>query len=1185
MVGASGARVAVCGELKIDLHGAPVEQTPRGDRLRLLLGYLVLHRDRSCTREELIAALWPDERPESPGAALSVLLSRLRRTLGEGVVVGRSELRLKLPEPVAVDVEEASAALERARSGDGDADTLMACAGLAATILERDFLPGVSAPWVEEQRAELREWLADALEVIAIVAARSGSSRLHDAERAARRLIELSPYREVGHRTLMEVHAAHGNVAEALSVYEMLRVLLREELGVAPARDIQALHERLLHGGAASPARDSAADPGTLPLPPALTTFDEAPFVGRAPAVEQLVELLGDAGRGSARFAVLADEAGMGKTRLAARFGAESHARGATVLYGRCVQNSPTGYAPFVEALRYYAAHATAADLSDVMGDSAPEIARLLPELASRLDAGTAPVLGTPATQRQRLFKAIESFLRQLARQRPVVLVIDDLHEADGPSLALLRHLARTGRPERVLVVGAYRPDDVAPGHPLDELVARLRRERLMAEIALGPLGAADAVELMREQAGRPLPEALADALVRQSSGNPLFFCQMVSLLDERGQLDAVAAAADEQRELPHLLPPAAGEVIGRRLARLSDDAREALALAAVLGEAFDLELVVRASGWERGRASSALDEAVAADLVAVREGEREGHRFVHALVRAALYEQFGATRRAQLHCRIGRALEDLAAGTAEPPLGALSQHFFCARSVGEAERAVAYSLRAAERATALLAFEEAAELYERALAAMEAAADGSAVRCDALLALGEARSDAGRRADARDAFARASVLARTLEPPDRLARAALGFAGRGHGLTGAVDAEAVALLEEADRASGGQNPALSARVLSRLAVELYWSPEADRRRELSDRAVRLARQTGDPPAVAAALIAQTWANWNPDNPHERLRTTAEALDLARQARDEEVELEAWTWHIAALNELGRVAAVDRELDEYTPRADRFGRTPYVLYSRIGRGCRELMNGRYDEVQRLVDEVVSIGDRLEDPNTQGMVAAKRIWLAFELGGVEPLVPAVAPVADALPAMPVWRALLGLLYLHAGREEDARGELEVLATEGFAHIPRDMFWSMTVGALAELTAGLGDEPGTAARLYELLQPYADRNLVATLDVSLGSAERLLGRLAAAAGRHDVAEAHFRAALAHHTAWRAEPWRAHTLLAYARMLRARGTHGDAALAAEHIGTAREIAVRLRMTTLAQTIEGEAIPVAGA
>ena len=1176
--------MALCGELEVDLRGARVESLLRGDRLRLLLAYLALNRNRQCTREELIAVLWEGERPESPGAALSVLLSRLRRALGEGVVVGRGELRLVLPEPALVDVEHAVANIDRARSGKGELDELLASAARAAAILERDLLPGLSGTWVEERRVDLREALADALEVTATVAARCGDSRLREAERAARRLIELAPYREVGHRTLMEVHAAHGNIAEALSVYEMLRVLLRDELGVAPAREIQALHERLLHGGPGVAPATGGRQPGEIPLPPVIAAADEQPFVGRALALARLDELLAEAASGEARVALIPDEPGMGKTRVAARFGAASQEHGATVLYGRSGEDHLTGYQPIVEALRHYVAHASDADLSRLGAAAGAELVRLLPELAERLGARPPSAVGTPATQRQRLFKAVESLLRAVSERAPVVLILDDLQWTDGPSVALLRHLSRTGRPERVLIVGAYRPDDVPQGHPLTELVTLLRRERLVAEVALGSLTEVEAATLTHSVAGRELPAALTTALLRQSTGNPLFLAQMVRLLDERRQLDAAAAAAAEGRKLPQVLPPAAGEVIGRRLARVGDDTREALGLAAVIGEEFDTRLLAGAGEWSAERVMDALGPAVEASLVGPAESARGSYRFGHALIRAALYEQFGATRRAHVHRQVGHAIEALTNEDPEPPLAALAQHFFHARSVGEAGRAVEYSVRAAERAAARLAFEEAAEHYERALAAMDAAEADSAARCDALLALGEARSDAGLRAEARDAFARASVLARSLAPADRLARAALGFVGRGHGLTGAVDADAVALLDEAARALGDDNPALSARVLSRLAVELYWSHESDRRRQLSDRAVALAREVGEPQALAAALIAQSWANWNPDNPEERLRTTAEARALAHEAGDDELELEAWTWQIAAMLEVAELAAVDGELDEYARRADRFGRTPYVLYSRIARGSRELMNGHYDEVQRLVDEVVRIGNRLEDPNTEGMVAAKRIWVAFELGGVEPLIPAVAPVADALPAMPIWRALLGLLYLHAGRMDDARGELHVLAADGFEGIPRDMFWTITLGSLAELAAGLGDEPAVAGRLYELLVPYADRNVVATLDISLGAAERLLGRLAGAAGRHHDAELHFRAALERHAAWRAEPWTAHTLHAYARMLCARGADGDAAQAAAHLAGAREIAARLGMTTLSHAIESQAIAVAG-
>lgn len=244
----TGTRIQLCGRLVAELDGERVEAALPGRQGRLLFGYLVAHRDRPVPRAALAAVLWPEEAPASPEAALRPLLSKLRQVLGEQRLQGRAELRLDLGAGARVDVETAGEAVHDAESaiGRGRWREAWLPARIAWSVTSREFLAGHEGDWIDERRRELAELHLHALECIAQVGVRLGGAELPAAERAARALVRSAPYRESGHRLLMEALEAGANVAEALRVYERLRCLLRDELGVAPGREVVAVHERLL---------------------------------------------------------------------------------------------------------------------------------------------------------------------------------------------------------------------------------------------------------------------------------------------------------------------------------------------------------------------------------------------------------------------------------------------------------------------------------------------------------------------------------------------------------------------------------------------------------------------------------------------------------------------------------------------------------------------------------------------------------------------------------------------------------------------------------------------------------------------------------------------------------------------------------------------------------------------------
>ena len=245
---APSTRIQLCGRVVVELEGRRLERQLPGRQGRLLFVYLAASRVRPVARSELVEALWSDEAPAGTDSALSALLSKLRRAIGSKRIEGRTELRLVLPADSWIDLEAAGEAIHRAESAIALGDWVGAWgpARVALNVARRGFLPGEDAPWIEERRRWLEELELGALECVAQAGLGLGGPELASAERSARALIRLAPYRENGYRLLMEALAEEGNVAEALAVYDSLRRLLRDELGITPAEPTRSLYKRLL---------------------------------------------------------------------------------------------------------------------------------------------------------------------------------------------------------------------------------------------------------------------------------------------------------------------------------------------------------------------------------------------------------------------------------------------------------------------------------------------------------------------------------------------------------------------------------------------------------------------------------------------------------------------------------------------------------------------------------------------------------------------------------------------------------------------------------------------------------------------------------------------------------------------------------------------------------------------------
>jgi predicted ATPase len=344
---------------------------------------------------------------------------------------------------------------------------------------------------------------------------------------------------------------------------------------------------------------------------------------------------------------------------------------------------------------------------------------------------------------RFRFFDSFTTFLKNAARNQPLLLILDDLHAADTPSLLLLQFLARELQDAHLLVIGTYRDVEMGPQHPLAQTLGELAREYHSHSLLLHGLNEQEVARFIELSAGFVPSETVVTAVQRQTEGNPFFVTEVVHLL---ASADDRSAVTNPQSAIPVVIPLRVREAIGRRLLELSEECRNLLTIAAVIGREFNLNVLEAVEGRVNlGRTGerllARLDEAVAARLLIVVPQGVGRYVFSHALIRETLYQMLSTTQRVRLHRQVGEVLEHLYGAHLEPHLAELAYHFFLAAPGGEVDKAITYAVQAGgERATTLLAYEEAVGHYERALQVLELKGPDEVHRGELLLALGDAQ-------------------------------------------------------------------------------------------------------------------------------------------------------------------------------------------------------------------------------------------------------------------------------------------------------------------------------------------------------------------------------------------------------------------------------------------------------------
>lgn len=870
---------------------------------------------------------------------------------------------------------------------------------------------------------------------------------------------------------LTNVEIAERLYISVRTVESHVSALLRK-LG-EPDRRALALRARSLSEAASTPFPRSLGD-----------AIQATPLVGRVNELDRL-ERLGDLTHtaGVRRLALLSGDAGIGKSRLAAEAASRLHAAGATVIHGRCTEGALIPYQPFSEAIRPL-----------LTGDD--PIIGLAP-----------PGSDEEGTGRYQLF---EDFDRVLAAHRTaVVFVLDDVQWADPSALQLLRHLLHRADRSSLLVIATARPEARDPHHRVAATLAAAQSAGAVEAIALAGLSAAEA-ETLAGHLNTFHPERSRMAWER-TGGNPFLLSELLRHPQAGGEL-----------------PTTARDAIVARVAGLGPAVFDALAAAAVAGEAFRIDPLLTVLGGDASAHFAAIDRAYAAGLLVEDSSRQATCRFAHAIVREALASVTSPSQRSRWHLLHARALEALGPAVAPD----VARHRHAALPDGDPTRARLAAVAAFHHSMNALAYELAVSFADMALDALDAGGGNDTDRAEVLLGRGRAHlraGDLGRAtADCRAAF----QLATRCEMPGLRAESVLAWAdaspvwGRDPELRAALDK----IL-----ADGVDDVGRQARLKAKLAQLLYYEDDDDRRRQLSREAIDDARHSGRGDVLASVLAATHAAAWDPAGLEQRIALAREIVTIGSSSQLPESELQGLGWLAVDLLEAGDRRAADDAFARHRAVAERLGQRLALRDVELWAAMRAILDGRFDDAPDHIERSRDLGEAARDPGTDSIHLVQRFWLAVEADDhaeLDALVDAHERILAENTDVPAWRAALALLHVRRGDEPAARAEFETLAADDFHGLPPDAVWLNAITYLAEGCAFLHDEQ-RAPLLFQMLAPYAGR--IAVIDRALackGSVDRFLGLLAATMGDVEMAEHRLRRALAHHEAMRAIPLAART-----------------------------------------------------
>ncbi|MEM7053782.1 MAG: AAA family ATPase [Pseudomonadota bacterium] len=845
-----------------------------------------------------------------------------------------------------------------------------------------------------------------------------------------------------------------------------------------------------------------------------LRTHETLPFIGRSRELDVFVEASERLLDGQGGLMMLAGQPGIGKTQTARRFSKIAYDRGILAVWGLCrEQAGMPPYWPWSQILRALISEQSQS-MGALSGEDQTLLATIVPELAP--DPGLADHKMSELTaleSRFPIYDAVFRFLAGCAKQQPLLLVLDNLHLADTPSLNILEFVAAELESAGILLIGTYRDVELSRKHPLSEALRRLVGHSGYQRVRLAGLSQAEIADLAKSLSGHHLPDSLIAALYDQTEGNPFYAGEVIRYLMDCGYLADGAS-------LPHsvLVPEGVREAIGQRLDRLTPCCNELIRHAAVLGRDFVLaELVDICRQYDSDQLDMLLDEALMARIIEADPTQPGLFHFSHALIRETVYDETPLTQRIRLHASAADVIESAGRVVTPDDLGRLAHHYFQAQMIAGSDKVVTYAQQAAEHAAGIQAHEDAARYFSLAIDCLEMnAVTISEQSCRLRLQLSESQRCGGDVYAAMDSARSAAIEAETLGLNRLFAEAALaGERARfGPGLPGHESAE---LLSRAIIMLGEEDPGLRARLLSARAQALSFTENEDEIPMLVAESIEIARTLDDKLNLCRALH-DCWValRRHRDFHEQRLSYNREQLQLAIELDDMDLVAESRATLRAELLEIGEMGEFDRNFEAYRQLIVQLRQPHHAYQVEFVCTMRALLTGQLDRVSAMAQRALKKGSRIPGSDADGLYAMQMFALYRELGRLEEIKPLLMTLLDGNDAGSFWRPGLALIHAELGDLEAAGAILSEIVGGGFRRLPRDELWLTSLAFLTDVCAMVRDS-SVADALIEQLMPFRGRNIVLSAAVlCLGPVDRLLGRLNGLCGHWDDAEAYFESA---------------------------------------------------------------------
>jgi class 3 adenylate cyclase/tetratricopeptide (TPR) repeat protein len=846
--------------------------------------------------------------------------------------------------------------------------------------------------------------------------------------------------------------------------------------------------------------------------------LERTPFVGRKAERAELRRCLDRATRGQGALVMIGGEPGVGKTRLAEELAAEARQRGLLSLTGHCyeMEGAPP-YIPFVEILEATARIVLREAFREALGDAAPEVAKLMPELRRLFPDIAVPLELPPEQERRYLFNCMHEFMERAGRAQPLFLVLEDLHWADDSTLLLLQHIAQRLHEMPLLILGTYRDVELDVARPLARALEQFLRQRLAHDLALKRLPEDGVQAMLRALSGQEPPPPLVQAVYSETEGNPFFVEEVFHHLAAEGKLFDAQGRWRSDLSVGELeVPRGVRLVIGRRLERVSEDCRRVLTTAAVIGRGFSFELLETLGDVDTDALLDAIDEAERAHLITSAGDSPEARfTFAHELIRQTLLSGLSLPRRQRLHLRVAEAMERVYARALEEHAADLAHHLYQAGTAADPQKTVHYLVLAGERALEAAAFEDALRHYETAVSLQPG--DDRRGRADLLFKRGLARRSLGRWEEALTDWREALNAYEELGDAEAVGRVSSDITLQL--LWGARWVEALDVNRRGLNALGEQVNADRCRLLARAGLTLsqagYYTPGDG----MIAQAVAMAQELGDQRLLGRVLASKTVHHWTYLQLPQIVDSGLRAAELLRSAGDLWPLADALWASQHALLFLGRLDEVAKIGQEVEPLAFRLGHLGALLSARRWGGIRELMlTGDIDRYQEFARGDLELCRDLGSPfisTSYTLLGLVHFWRGRWQEALASFQEAVRLEPPGFWTGGDW-AFLFLAKAYAGEKDAALALLE--QTRG--NLPRpgqantDGAWTMLFGVVEGL-AVLG-ERDEAAKLHPLVLEAIDTGtLMRWADARL--LQSIAGMAAAAGGQWDRAEEHYQTAL--------------------------------------------------------------------